>query len=290
MLPIRDFSPTILAICVGACCWGSSAAIAAEPADDTKFGVETPLPESLYALLDPNGDGEISEEEAEQAVASFQKLARTKHPLAADIRKSLDANGNRTVDADEARLGVARGKAHYRGVAVEVSEVVKHLDIDGDEKISATEFRGLLQELGPLAILVGPKLAQFFNGMDVDRDGFITLVEAQRGADYLRQQIEQNQQAQELRRKIRDPLYQQAARSIAAYDRNQDLQLSEIEARKNKQAADLFLAADTNGDNSLSVDELYEHLKILRDEAQGNKPKVEFLPKEKLQVKKRNDQ
>lgn len=287
MLTVRDFVRVILAICVCAGCGGTPGVIAAEPVDETNFGVETPLPESLYALLDPNGDGEITDDEAEQAAASFQKLARSKHPLAADIRKSLDADGNRTVDADEARLGVARGKAHYRGVAVEVSEVVKHLDIDGDEKISVTEFRGLLQELGPLAILVGPKLAQFFNGMDMDRDGFISLVEAQRGADYLRQQIEQNQQAQELRRKIRDPLYQQAARAIAAYDRNKDLQLSDIEARKNKQAADLFLAADMNGDSLLSIDELYDHLKLLRDEARGNQPKVEFLPKEKLQVKKK---
>jgi hypothetical protein len=80
-------------------------------------------------------------------------------------------------------------------------------------------------------------------------------------------------------------MYQQAAAFVAKYDRNQDQQLSDIEARKSKQAADFLVAGDANRDNQLTVDELYDHAKQQQAEANGKTPKVEFLPDEKLKGK-----
>src|SRR5262249_7820549 len=44
------------------------------------FGPDIPLPPALSELLDPDGNGEISDDEATQAIENFQKLPRTRQP------------------------------------------------------------------------------------------------------------------------------------------------------------------------------------------------------------------
>lgn len=253
------------------------------------FGVDVPLPDAVQSLLDADGDGQIDDEEATTAEANFLKLPRTRQPLGQEIRKALDANGDRKVDEDEAKQGVARGKAHHRGVANEVAEIVKRLDTDGDQKISAQEFRGLMQQFGVLGVLLGPRIGEFFNRMDVNRNGEISLVEAQRGAEYLQEQIKLAEEERRRKALMQDPFYQQAQRALTMLDKNKDQLISKTEARKNKPVNDAFLAADTNLDQHLSVDECHEYLKKQADPQQkaGDQPKIEFLPKGELEAPKK---
>lgn len=253
------------------------------------FGADVPLPAAIEALMDPNGDGQIDDEESAQAEESFLKLPKTRQPIGQEIRKALDSNGDRKVDSEEARQGVVRGKAHYRGVANEVTEIVKRLDADGDQKISAQEFRGLIRQMGILGAVVGPKIGEFFNQMDANRNGEISLVEAQRGAEYLMEQIQLAEEENRRKALMRDPLYQQAQRAMASLDKNKDQLISKVEARKNRPVNDAFLSADANLDDHLSLDECYEHLKKQADPKQkaGDQPKIEFLPKGDLDAPKK---
>lgn len=252
------------------------------------FGADVPLPEALNDVIDPNGDGTIDAEEAAAAELAFQKLPRTRQPVGQEIRKALDANGDRKIDADEARQGVARGKAHLKGASNEVAEIVKQLDADGDQKISVTEFRGLVGKLGALGPFVAPQLGQFFNRMDSNQNGEVSLVEAQKGAELLVEQIEQAKRENQRKQLLRNPIYQQAMQAVSSLDKNRDQLISRSEARKNKLVNDAFAAADTNRDDQLSADECFEYLQQL---ASGNKPggqpEVQFLPKEDLKPEKR---
>ena len=246
------------------------------------FGLNVALPDAVAALLDPNSDGQIDDDEAARAEESFVKLSKTRQPIGQEIRKALDADGNRKVDAEEARQGVARGKANHTGVATEVADLVKRLDANGDEKISPQEFRGLLGQFGPLAAFIAPKLNQFFNQMDADRNGELSLVEAQRGEDHLREQFKQVEDQNRRQALARDPHYQQAQRTLSQLDKNKDRLISKAEARKNKQVLDVFLDADTSLDDHLSLEECRAYLEKQSDPNQRAQPKVEFLPQGEL--------
>jgi Ca2+-binding EF-hand superfamily protein len=251
------------------------------------FGLDAPLPEILGEIIDPNGDGAIDDGEAAAAEQTFQKLPRTRQPIGQEIRKALDTNDDRKIDAREAQLGVARGKAHHRGASNEVAEIVKHLDANGDQKISVLEFRGLIGQLGGLGPFLAPRLGQFFNEMDTNRNGEISLVEAQKGAELLIEQSKQAQRENHHRQQLQDPQYQQAMRAIATLDKNRDQLVSKSEARKNKAVSEVFSAADTNRDDQLSVDECYAHLQQeATSKHAGKPPKIEFLPKEELKTSK----
>jgi Ca2+-binding EF-hand superfamily protein len=274
-----------LIIAAGMALFANSALAQKEKFDP--FGQDVPLPEVLSEVLDPDGNGEIDDDEAKAAEQAFQKLPRTRQPIGQEIRKALDANGDRKIDADEARLGVARGKAHHKGASKEIAEIVKQLDTNGDQKISVPEFSGLIGKLGVLGPFLAPQLGQFFNRMDTNRNGEISLVEAQNGAELLVEQIEQARREERHKQLLQDPLYQQAVRAVGMLDKNRDQLVSKSEARKNKLVNDAFASADTNRDDQLSVDECHAYL---RQQAAGknadNQPKIEFLPREELKPAK----
>ena len=238
------------------------------------FAADVPLPPVLATMLDPNGDGQIDDAEAAKAEEEFQKLSKSRKPIAQEIRKALDANSDRKVDSAEAKQGVARGKATNKGVALEATDLVKQLDKNGDQQISPQEFRAIVDQMGVLGVFVVPRLGQFFNRIDTNRDGALSLVEIQEATDFLTEQFSEMQEANQKQALQRDPLYQQAQRILTALDKNKDNLISKTEARKNKEVNAAFLSADTSLDDHLSIQECYEFLK-----AKAAGKKASFTPK-----------
>lgn len=117
-----------------------SAAVLAVAAPDGAGQPRGPLPERLKAA-DTNGDGMISREEA----AALPALA--KH------FDEIDANGDGQITSKELRAYRQKARAAYW----------KKIDTDGDGRISRAEAQAN-----------APRLAQHFDELDANKDGFLT--------------------------------------------------------------------------------------------------------------------
>lgn len=214
------------------------------------------LPGDLSDLLDADGDGQVSDAEAKKAVEQFQQAARN-NPNAKEVLDLLDANGDGKVDRNEAAAGVAQGRLQFDGPGVAVNAIFNQLDVNKDKAITPKEFQGLIQKLGPLGQLLAPRLAQMFNQLDVDRNGAVSFVESQLAADYFAEQAQMRKQQQQQQRDGR--LYRQAQQIFAAQDKNRNNRISTREAVG--PVKEKFSAIDNNGDQKLSLIEVYDFLK-----------------------------
>jgi Ca2+-binding EF-hand superfamily protein len=215
------------------------------------------LPGDLSDLLDADGDGRVSDAEAAKAVAGFQKAAGAKTDEGMAVRNALDKNGDGKVDPNEAAAGVARGRMEFGGAGKEVAGLFGRFDVDGNETITTGEFRDSIEKLGVFGKFMAPKMAQMFNQMDTNRDGQISMVEAQMMADYFSQQAAQKEQQREEQRNA--GLWQSAQQALAAQDKNRDQRITEREASPELKEKFATVDADLNG--KVTVAELYEYLK-----------------------------
>ena len=86
------------------------------------------MPAELSDLLDVDGDGQISDAEAVNAVKLFQKEAMKRTPEGREALKALDTNGDGKVSTDEAGLAVARARIASGGASAAVSDVFTKLE------------------------------------------------------------------------------------------------------------------------------------------------------------------
>ncbi|MFT4151749.1 MAG: hypothetical protein QM656_16230 [Paracoccaceae bacterium] len=120
--------------------------------------------ERMFAQLDADKDGKITRAEVDAWKAAQPKVE--------------DTNGDGKISADELaapRIAEATRRANERA-----AELVKQLDTDGDGLLSAAELaQG--PALGPQS--EGPGFDRIFDRIDADKDGAITLPEAEAARD-----------------------------------------------------------------------------------------------------------
>lgn len=207
------------------------------------------LPRKLSDLLDADGDGKVSDAEAQAAVKEVQKKGTAKNADGDALRKSLDANGDGKVDVKEAQAGVAKGRGEMDERARKVLDMLVWLDADKSGEVSVPEFKALIEKMGFLGKLAEPKLGEMFNNMDQDRNGSITMAEGQLAADYFAAVAMQEEQKKEAVRTAA------AAQLVASLDRNRDKKISIREAAKTP-VAERFAIVDADQDGQLTIAEV----------------------------------
>lgn len=210
------------------------------------------LPKSLAELLDQDGDGKVSDQEAQKAAAEVQKKGNAKTDDGKEVRAALDANGDGKIDAQEAKQAVARGRVEADERAKNVAKFFDALDADGNGSVSVPEFRALIEKLGPVGKLIEPRLGEFFLRVDQDRNGQIDPTEAQMASEFIAQQTvakEQADQAEQEGQKLA-----MARQVIATMDQNRDGKLGFREVKG--PLAQQFNLIDANGDKTITPLEL----------------------------------
>lgn len=186
-------------------------AIAAPPAPTAGSG-----PQRGMHMLDANQDGVIDRAEA------------AKHPRLAAMFDTLDKNGDGKLDATERPRwkGTRGGAGHEGGMA----RMLK-LDTDGDGRISKVEASG-------------SRLAERFDALDRNRDGYLVGSELRAGAEQRRTEHQGKRR-------------QAMGAKFSAADANRDGKLSRAEVEANlPQLAKAFAFLDENRDGFLTRAEL----------------------------------
>lgn len=220
------------------------------------FKRKAKLPEKLQDVVDADGDGQVSDQEAGEAVKQFQIEAKAKTEVAKQVREALDLNGDGRVDAQEAAQAIAQHRAEVDPTGKFIAEVFEKLDVDQNGVVVPQEFMLLAEKFGKLAEFVKPKLKETFLKLDVDRNRVITPVEAQMAADQISRSIKQKQAAEEQKRNQR--IYNIAVRTVLQLDRSGNKRIDIGEA--NELLSAHFANIDADGNKKLSAAELYEYL------------------------------
>lgn len=211
--------PVVAALAVATLVAIAGTAFAAGAEDDIVAGWRGP--QQRMARLDTNGDGAIDRSEA----AAVPRLA--------ERFDKLDRNGDGRIDASErpARRGHHRGRGG-RGGHGGMQRIVA-LDSNQDGRISKAEAADM------------PRLAEHFDDIDGNRDGYIVRSELR--AHHERKRAERTAKAAE-RREAR----------FKEIDSNGDARLSraEVEAGMPRMAK-AFAFMDENRDGYLSREELH---------------------------------
>jgi Ca2+-binding EF-hand superfamily protein len=221
-------------------------------------------PADLKDLVDADGDGTVSDAEARLAAAELQKL-KPKTDEARAIIKALDKNENKKIDPDEAYTAVAQTRLQTDEMAQNVDRIFQELDTDDDNYVSAAEFGKISEQLGPLGQVVGAGAAQIFKAIDSNRDGGLSMVEAQFAADSLGRQMALRRKQDEANRNSK--LWQIAQQTLASMDKNRDKRITLREA--SGKVEENFAQIDADLDGKLTVAELFKYLQEHQGENAG---------------------
>jgi Ca2+-binding EF-hand superfamily protein len=215
---------------------------------------------SLGDLLDADQDGAITDQEA---VAGAQKLqneanAKNKTERSAEILAALDDNKDGKLDNAEVGQAVAEQRRERDEIGQRVGEMFDKLDLDTNQVLDPNEFKALIERLGPLGKLMQPRLGQFFNRMDADRNGQISMVESQFAADYFAEQAGMRRKQEAAKKN--DKLVQMTQQTLAQLDRNRNGEISTREAKRNAEVDKVFGLIDTDDNKKLTGQEIYKYL------------------------------
>jgi Ca2+-binding EF-hand superfamily protein len=172
-----------------------------------------------HARIDANGDGVVDRSEA------------AAHPRLAQRFDQLDRNGDGRLDATE--LGQWKGKRAKGGRGgMGMHGGIARLDADGDGRISRVEVAGKA------------RLAEKFDEIDANRDGYIVRAEMQAWHERMRPQREAARA-------------ERFGKMFAEADLNGDGRLSRVEVtEKLPRLAERFEWLDSNGDGFLDRSEM----------------------------------
>ena len=121
------------------------------------------------------------------------------------------------------------------------------LDVSRNGFIANDEFQLLIQQLGGAGKLLQPKLAEFFNKLDANRDVQISYSEAMMFAEYVNDQILTG--GANSKPKIDPTAYKNAFNRVNELDHNYNGTLSLVEAKRDTGIHKVyrFLDTDVNG-------------------------------------------
>jgi Ca2+-binding EF-hand superfamily protein len=216
------------------------------------------VPEEIRKLLDADGDGVVTDEETRHAAAELERQARVKSDRAKAIIEAFDNNRDGAIDGNEAAEAAARARIAADGIGHVVAEIFSQIDKNADGFVSQIEFALVVKQMGALGQLLKPRLVQVFLQIDADRNGAISVAESQMAADYFAQQAQLKVQRQRAQRNQR--IWQLAQQAIARLDGNRNGQISQREARRDRQVLAVFEQVDADGDKQLSAEEVYAYL------------------------------
>jgi Ca2+-binding EF-hand superfamily protein len=216
------------------------------------------MPEKAGIVLDANGDGVVTDAETQKAAAELQRQARVQSERAKAILDAFDNNDDGAVDPGEAANGAARARIAFDGVGRVVAEIFAKVDVNADGLISQPEFAAVVKKLGPVGELLKPRLVQLFLQIDSDRNGAISVSESQMAADFFAKQAQLKAEVQRAQRNQR--IWQMAQQEMARLDTSRNGQISQREARRNRQVLAIFDQVDTDLDKQMSAGEVYRYL------------------------------
>jgi len=246
-----------------------AAAADREPPKKSPFAHGEKLPGDLSEFLDADGDGKVTDAEAQKAAADFSKQAnaKTKTDRGQAILDALDKDANGKVEIAEAQEAVARDRIAAGGGGKRVAEIFEKLDKNADGFVTQQEYGALISQLGLLGELLKPRLVQMFFTVDANRDGAISVVESQMVADHIARQAQLKADKEAARAAAPDPKIVQMVRiTLSKLDRNRNGQVSQGEAKRDRQLTSVFAEVDTNLDKNLSAEEMYNFLKLKASE------------------------
>ncbi len=216
------------------------------------------IPEKAGIVLDADGDGVVTDAETQKAAAELQRQARAKSERAKAILDAFDNNDDGAVDPGEAADGVARARIALDGVGHVVAEIFAKVDVNADGLISQFEFAAVVNKLGPVGQLLKPRLVQLFLQIDGDRNGAISVSESQMAADLFAKQAQLKAKVRQAQRNQR--IWQMAQQEMARLDTSRNGQISQREARRDRQVLAIFDQVDTDLDKQISAGEVYRYL------------------------------
>lgn len=216
-------------------------------------------PPTITDVVDADGDGAITDQEARAAVAKLMALPKSKDADAKELAASIDKNGDSKISQEEAAFAIARARMQNDESGKRMDEIFQRLDENKDELVSRQEYQDSgdkLKEFGNFGRFGEAIAGRVFDTLDADRDGNINIVEAQFSADQFGQLTNWR------RRREADAdakLRQQTAQVFASLDKNRDQRLTKREAGRELEAN--FDAIDTDGNGKLTVNELFLYAK-----------------------------
>lgn len=243
--------------------------VAGDPAAEPQLPAIEPnvreLPAMLLDLLDEDGDGEASDTETVRAVTAFLRLGNSRKREDRPHRELLDTNGDGRVDRLEAEMAVAEARIQLGGLGAKTEGLFQELDLDRDQQITWQEYSVLVAKYQQIAQVYEAEFKQRFLQMDRNRDGRITILEAQLTADVFaateKQEAESTRDAQ---------VWAAAGQLFAALDNNRNKRISKREAQGAVEQH--FTQIDLNLNNQLTIAELYDYMLELRKQQDAQAP------------------
>ena len=238
------------------------------------------LPGDLSELLEAYADesGELTDEAVADATEEVQASASADTEEGQALREALDRDGNGAVDQNEAQAGVDQAREFRQNMRQQAGQLFFKHDADADGQLNPQEFTALVQELQLPGSNSEQGVRAMFGRMDADGNSMISAGEAQRAANMIASGVAPGQRRGQGRlgrgqggdrpgtggQQIDqlDPIVVAATQQILReFDRNGDSMIGPREAANNVLIAANFAAADTNGDNRLSAEEIYTYIK-----------------------------
>jgi len=226
------------------------------------------LPGDLSDLLDSDHDGVVTDGEAQKAVGEFGEEAN--EPDISDRGKAIlaafDRNKDGKLDQDEAQEGVAKERIKAGGAGQKVAQIFNKLDVDRNQFVTQQEFGALVRQLGPIGMLLAPKLVELFQKLDANRDRAISVPESQLAADFfaaqarLKEALGGNRAHDGAPAGPSNKIATLAKQTILRLDADNDNHISVRESKRDRKVWAAFQEVDTDTDHLLSYEEVLAYL------------------------------
>ncbi len=214
-------------------------------------------PEEPFELqLDLNGDGNITDIEVAAAIDNILKDAKSRTPRGEKIRAAFDTNKDGKVEPAEVVAKVVAERIARDLSAAQVAEMFTSLDVNGDQHLDSTEFLKIAELIGVPEQFAAPVLRKRFTALDRDGDFKISLAEAVLSAEALTSRWGRGGASES-----DEAAMARAQEVLEELDRDKNNEISRREAARNEGLKNLFTQIDTDGDDAVTLGEMYEFLR-----------------------------
>lgn len=183
--------------------------------------------EEFFNWLDTNGDGRVSDLEAQQAWQRFVQPSPMEIALSETVLSVIDQNEDEKLSPAELHAAVASLRWYSGETGQSLRKFWYRLDANNDLVWSSDDFPTNVQLAGSRTAVLRESLTQWHSLIDRSHDGKATALEFALSADIALQNLKAWEQS------ILNPQSYQATRALLdTYDRNQDDLISGRELRR----------------------------------------------------------